>query len=272
MNRDSSLKPGVAAKSALKDEEYFVASSWQLMRRKFLKNKLAILGGSVLAVLYIVGALFPGFFSTADVAVRNADYGFVPPQRIRIFHEGKIRLPFVYGLEVKINPESRRRTYTEDRKTVFPIKLFKRGDEYRLLGLIKTNVHFLGVDEPGMLFLLGTDKMGRDMYSRILHASRISLTIGLVGVSISFVLGCLLGGVSGYFGGAPDMLIQRIIEFLGYVPQYATPRTSGERIVTARRLLGLTQKKLARRLGIDPSTLGRWERGEGRPSKRLWER
>ena len=204
--------------SPVKDERYFIASSWQLMRRKFLKNKLAILGASALALLYIVGALFPGFFATTEIATRDSDYGFVPPQRIRIFHEGKIRSPFVYGLELTINPESRRRTYTEDGETVHPIRFFKRGDEYRLLGLIETNIHFLGVDEPGRLYLLGTDKLGRDLYSRILYASRISLTIGLVGVALSFVLGSLLGGVSGYFGGAPDMLIQRIIEFLGSLP------------------------------------------------------
>ena len=202
----------------MRDEAYFIASSWQLMRRKFLKNKLAILGGCILAVSYFAGALFPGFFSTSDVAKRNADHGFVPPQRIRIFHEGRFRRPFIYGLEVTINPESRRRTYAEDKNTIFPIKVFKRGDDYKLLGFIETNIHFLGVDEPGKLFLLGTDKLGRDMYSRILHASRISLTIGLVGVLISFVLGCLLGGISGYFGGAPDMLIQRIIEFLSSLP------------------------------------------------------
>jgi len=124
----------------------------------------------------------------------------------------------VYGLEVTRDPESRRRIYVSDKATIYPIKLFVRGDEYKLVGLIKTNIHLIGVDEPGNLFLMGTDKLGRDMYSRILHSCRVSLSVGLVGVAISFVLGCLLGGISGYYGGAADMLIQRVIEFLNSLP------------------------------------------------------
>ena len=101
---------------------------------------------------------------------------------------------------------------------MFPIRFFVRGAEYRLLGVFATAIHFMGVDAPGTLFLFGTDDLGRDMFSRTLYGARISLTIGLVGVLASFVFGCLLGGISGYFGGAADMLIQRIIEFFGSIP------------------------------------------------------
>jgi peptide/nickel transport system permease protein len=200
------------------DESYFVASSWQLMRQKFYKHKLAIIGGSFLLLLYIVGALFAGFFSTHDIYKRHPEFSYVPPQRIHIVHDGKLRRPFVYGLTSTENPETWRITYHEVREKVYPIRFFVRGDEYKLLGLFKTTIHLFGVEEPGTLFLFGTDVFGRDMYSRTLHASRISLTIGLVGVAISFVLGCLMGGISGYFGGPADMVIQRMIEFLGSLP------------------------------------------------------
>ena len=101
---------------------------------------------------------------------------------------------------------------------MFPIRLLVRGADYKLFGIFPTNVHLLGVAEPGVLFLFGTDELGRGLYSRTLHGARVSLTIGLVGVAISFILGCLLGGVSGYFGGAADMFIQRVIEFFSSLP------------------------------------------------------
>ena len=212
------LKPVAKLEPVMEDEAYFMASSWDLMKRKLFKHKLALFGGIVLVVLYIMGALFAGFFSTYDIFKRHSDHAFAPPQRIHVFHQGNARWPFVYALEVTVNPETLRRIYKEDKSTLYPLVFFKRGDEYKFLGLFKTRLHFMGVDDPGTIFLFGTDSLGRDMYSRTLYGSRISLTIGLVGVAISFVLGCLLGGVSGYFGGAPDMVIQRIIEFLQSLP------------------------------------------------------
>ena len=132
--------------------------------------------------------------------------------------------PFVYGYERFRDPESLRWRFTVDRSVRYPISFFVRGDQYRLLGLIPSNLHLFGVSgEDGAesaIFLFGTDKLilGRDLFSRNIRAARISLTIGLVGVSISFVLGCILGGISGYYGGAVDTLIQRIIEFLISIP------------------------------------------------------
>ena len=199
------------------DEAYYMASSWELMRRKFLKHKLAILGGTVLLVLYIAGALFAGFFSTYDIFNRLG-YPLSPPQKVHIYHDGRLHRPFVYGQEITVNPETLRKIYVEDKQAMFPLRFFTRGDEYKLLGLVTTAIRFAGVDEPGTLFFFGTDKLGRDIYSRVVHGARISLTIGLVGVAVSFVLGCLFGGISGYFGGAADMIIQRVIEFLGSLP------------------------------------------------------
>ena len=200
------------------EEAYFTASSWALMRRNLLKHRLAILGGSVLALLYLTGAIAPGFFSTYDTLQRNNDYILAPLQRVRVVHEGRPHRPFVYGLETTRDPETFRRIYVADKEAVHPIRFLVRGADYKLFGFVPTNIRLLGVAEPGVLFLLGTDELGRDMYSRTLHGARISLTIGLVGVAISFILGCLLGGISGYFGGAADMFIQRVIEFFSSIP------------------------------------------------------
>ncbi|MDE0445454.1 MAG: ABC transporter permease [Spirochaetaceae bacterium] len=210
--------PAPTAVEAAAEEAYFTASSWALMRRHLVKHRLAILGGSVLALLYLMGAIAPGFFSTYNVGQRNNDYILAPPQRIRVLHEGRPHRPFVYGLATTRDPETFRRIYAADKEAVYPIRFLVRGADYKLFGFVPTNIRLLGVAEPGVLFLFGTDELGRDMYSRTLHGARISLTIGLVGVAISFILGCLLGGISGYFGGAADMFIQRVIEFFSSIP------------------------------------------------------
>lgn len=200
------------------EEKFYVATQWQLMWRKFKKHKLAIFGGIVLFVFYFV-AIFCGFFSTQDIYKRHTKYIHAPPQRIHLFDEEGFHLrPFVYGLKREINPVTLRRTYTEDRTKKYPIYFFIRGDKYKLWSLFPTDLHLLGVKEPGTIFLFGTDKLGRDLFSRNLHAARISLSIGLVGVALSFILGCALGGISGYFGGTADMVIQRVIEFLMSIP------------------------------------------------------
>ncbi len=203
--------------TSAEDEAYYLASSWQLMRRKFLKHKLAIAGGLILLVFYIAGPVLAGFFATTDSFLRHRSFVFAPPQAIRVWHEGRPRLPFVYGLDPSRDPETLRRLYAINKTLIYPIQFFVRGTEYKLLGLFETDLHFMGVTE-GTMFLFGTDELGRDMYSRTVRGARVSLTIGLFGVTISFILGLLLGGISGYFGGAPDMLIQRIIEFLISIP------------------------------------------------------
>ena len=200
------------------EERFFVASQWQLMGRKFKKHKLAIIGMALLALFYIV-AIFAEFFATQDIYDRDTGHSYAPPQRIRIRDENGFRLfkPYVYGLKLEVNPVTWRKTYASDRSIKNRIYLFAKGDEYKLWGFIRGKRHFLGVKE-GTLFLLGSDNLGRDLYSRLVYASRISLSIGLVGVSLSFILGCTLGGLSGYFGGRIDMIIQRIIEFMQSIP------------------------------------------------------
>ena len=206
-----------AVRLETEDERYYLASSWTLMRRRFLKHKMAVVGLAVLAVIYTLAG-FAGFFSAADTFARNTEYEYAPPTQVRVFHEGRLQRPFVYGLRQEQDPETLAKTYVTDRSQIYPIRFLVQGHEYRFIGLIPSRLHFMGVDPPGAFFPLGTDPLGRDMYSRVLQGARVSLSIGLVGVTISFVLGCLLGGISGYFGGAADMSVQRVIEFLQALP------------------------------------------------------
>ena len=201
------------------DERYYTASQYQLVWRKFRRHKLALVGGPILIALYVVGVGFPEFFATQDLTKRHQDFVYAPPQRIHFFDaDGVFHLrPFVYAQTRSRDPVTMRRIYTEDPSTRFPLYLFVRGDPYELWGLFPSDRHFIGVKE-GYLFLFGTERLGRDLFSRTLHAARISLSIGLIGVGLSFILGCVLGGISGFYGGAIDTVIQRVIEFLVSIP------------------------------------------------------
>lgn len=199
------------------DERYYMASYWQLVWRKFRRHRLASVGAVVLAVMYLIGA-FAGFLAPYEKASRDQDYVLVPPQKVRIVHDRQLMRPFVYGLTLSKDPVTLKRIYTPDPTLIYPIRFFTRGDIYRFIGIFRTDLHLFGVDRPGALYLLGTDELGRDMFSRVLYSARVSLSVGLLGVAISFVLGLIIGGISGYFGGAVDTVIQRIIEFLISVP------------------------------------------------------
>lgn len=198
-------------------ERFYMASQWQLVWRKFRRHKLAIIGGSVLIVAYLVIA-FCEFVAPYDLYRRNSDYLFAPPQRVRLFHEGRLQRPFVYGYTQQRNMETLQLEFTVDKSKQFPIRLLNRGDTYKFWGLFETDVHLFGVAEPGYFFPMGADKLGRDIFSRILYGGRVSLTIGLIGVGLSFILGCLFGGLSGFYGGPTDTIIQRLIEYLTSVP------------------------------------------------------
>ena len=200
------------------EEAHFVASQWQLIWRKFRRHRLARLGAAVIAI-FVVLAVFAEFWSPYDIYERHTDLVHLPPQPVRLWHEGKLQRPFVYGVTSERSTTTFFLEFSEDRSQRYPVRFFVRGADYKLLGLVPSNIRFFGVDEPGVIHLLGTESIGRDVLSRILYATRVSLSVGLVGIAISFILGCLLGGVSGYFGGAPDMIIQRIIEFLQNIPQ-----------------------------------------------------
>ncbi len=201
-----------------REEQYYIASQWQLMWRKFKKHKLAIFGSFILVIFYVV-VISCGFFSTQDMYKRNTGHIYSPPQRIHFFDEkGDFHLrPFVYELKQEPDPITWERIYVTDKTKRSSVYFFVPGDEYKLWNLFPADIHLLGVKE-GTMFLFGTDSLGRDLFSRNIYAARISLSIGLIGVALSFVLGSILGGISGFYGGAADMIIQRVVEFLISIP------------------------------------------------------
>jgi len=199
------------------EEKFYVASQYQLMWRKFKKHKLAITGGIVLLVFYI-GAMFCEFFSPYDIFERHKNYLYAPPQRVHFFDEQGFYLrPFVYRIELELDPKTWHRVCRIDKTQKLPLYFFADGSKYKLWNVWEADTHLFKV-KKGTVFLLGTDSLGRDMFSRIIYASRISLSIGLIGVLLSFVIGLILGGVSGYFGGYLDIIIQRVIEFIRSLP------------------------------------------------------
>ncbi len=198
--------------------DVLTASQWKLMWWKFRKHKLAVWAGFLLLVLYFVAA-FCEFLAPYPLDYRDVDYAYAPPQPIRLVSEDGIHLrPFVYAIEGERHPETRRKIYTENTDERLTVRFFVRGESYRFWGLFETDWHLFGVEDGGTVHLLGTDSLGRDLLSRILYGSRISLTIGLVGVTMSFVLGLAIGAISGFYGGWIDNLIQRFIEIIQSFP------------------------------------------------------
>ena len=190
------------------------------MLLRALRNQDMFRGGTIVMLLfYLTMCLGAEFFATYTRDMRFKEFSFAPPSRIRVVDaDGRLRLPFVYGLESGRDPVTFRKVYTEDESVRYPLRLFARGEPYLLWGLIPGDRHLIGVDEPGLVLLFGSDELGRDLFSRTLYGGRISLSIGLVGVAVSFVLGCILGGLSGFYGGGIDNAIQRVIEFLLSIP------------------------------------------------------
>jgi peptide/nickel transport system permease protein len=201
-------------------ERIYVASQWQLMWWRFRKHHLAMAAGMVVICFYLV-AIFADFLATTDPELSDARRSLMPPQRIYWFDGWNLR-PHVYAVKGARDPKTFKRVYQVDPTQKIPVYFFARGFPYKLLGLIPTDRHLLGVG-PGYeaaqtLFILGTDVQGRDLWSRLLYATRISVSIGLVGVALSLFLGVLLGGMSGFYGGWVDTFIQRIIEIFRSIP------------------------------------------------------
>lgn len=195
------------------------ATQWQLIWHRFRKHRLARIGLIVLGIMYVT-AIFADFVVPYGRDTRFRGTDSAPPTRIRIRdEEGRLHAPFVYGLERTRDPDTLRTTYASDTMVKARVRLFARGVEYKLLGIIPTSIHLFGTDNPEVpVFLFGSDQLSRDLFSRVIIASRISLFIGLGGVFVSFVLGCILGGISGYVGGIVDAAIQRLIDFLRSIP------------------------------------------------------
>jgi len=195
-------------------EAIYAASQWRLMWRKFRRSKVAVAGG-VIILLYYLGVLFAGFLAPYALDTRFVEYLYLPPQPVYLFDDGRLQ-PFVYGVNLTID-QNLRKYYEADTTNKISLQFFAHGEPYKLFGLIDTDVHlFLAPD--GVVAILGTDRQGRDMFSRILYGSQISLLIGLTGTLLSLVLGTILGVVSGYYGGWVDEIIQRLIELVRSFP------------------------------------------------------
>jgi peptide/nickel transport system permease protein len=198
-------------------ERVFLASQWRLMWWKFRRHKLAVVSLAFLAFMYFV-VLIAEFLAPYDLHSRHHEFIRTPPQAIHLLHEGKFVGPFVYGRTMKLNMENLKREYTNDPAKVEPLRFFCKGDPYHFWGLFEARLHLVCPAEGGQFFLLGTDRLGRDLLSRIIYGARISLTIGLLGVTVSFILGIVIGGLAGYWGGVFDLIVQRIIEVLQSLP------------------------------------------------------
>ena len=198
-----------------------IASQWQLMWWKFRKHKLAMFGGVVTLLIYFV-ALFTEFLSPFPSSLISADHTYAPPQPLHLFRQtadGQIFAPYVNGYKIEIDQEALRRVFVVDETVIHDVGFFVEGYSYKLFGLFETNIHLIGPKDPeASMYLLGADRLGRDLYSRLISGTRISMSIGLIGVALSFVLGILLGGISGLYGGSIDNLIQRVIEFIRSIP------------------------------------------------------
>jgi len=216
----STLSPVIPDSNRGKDNTgTYTASQWQLMWWKFRKHRVAVWSATILLVLYLT-AIFCEFLAPYSLSFQDTSYTYAPPQRLHFSSEDGLDFwPFVYGLKGQRDPETLQKSYQEDPTQKYPIRLLAKGQTYRFWGLFKMDRHLIGVDSGGTLFLLGTDSMGRDLLSRIIYGSRVSLTIGLLGVSLSFILGLSIGAISGYSGGWVDNLIQRMIEILRSFPQ-----------------------------------------------------
>jgi peptide/nickel transport system permease protein len=198
-------------------ERYFMASQWRMMWWKLKRHRLAVFSGAVLIVLY-ASILIAELLAPYSLYTRNTDFIYAPPQRVHLFHDGSFVGPFVYGLDYKLDMRNLKRTYTDNTGEVQKLRFFCHGDGYDFWGLIPGDFHLVCPAEGGTLFLFGTDRLGRDLLSRIIVAARISLTIGLIGVTVSFVLGIVIGGIAGYYGGWIDTIIQRLIEIIQSFP------------------------------------------------------
>lgn len=212
--------PAAAIDSGKQAEERFaVATQWQLMWWRFRKHKLAIGGTIVLAAFYFV-SLFADFFAYADPQDSDAQRSLMAPQPIHWTDNGSFS-PYVYGFTGSRDPLTFKRVYVHDMTKKIPVVFFGHGEPYQMFGFIPSDRHLIavvGAKAGESLFLLGTDSQGRDLWSRLMFATRTSMTIGLVSVALSLVLGVVLGGISGYFGGIIDTVIQRVIEILRSIP------------------------------------------------------
>lgn len=201
------------------EDRVSVASNWQLVWWRFRKNRLAVASAIILIILYII-VLVPDFFATQDPEAAESALAFMPTQGLNLF-DGLTPSLWVPAVTGKRNPVTLRMEWKTDDTKKIPLAFFPRGYKYKILGIFETDIHLINVRDPqspDKLFILGTDRLGRDQWSRLMTGTRTSMTVGLLSVALSIILGVLLGGISGYFGGIADIIIQRLIELLQSLP------------------------------------------------------
>jgi peptide/nickel transport system permease protein len=218
--------PYVAEILTPEQERFYMASQWRLMWWKLSRHPLAVASGAFLAALYL-SILFSEFLAPHDLHKRHTRFIHAPPQAVHLFHGDEYLGPFVYGYTLSRDLRLMKRVYTEDQSQIYRIGWFCQGDRYKFWDLFNARLHLFcaiesrpdGSTRVHPIFLLGTDRLGRDMLSRIIYGARISLTIGLIGIAISFAIGLTLGGLAGYYGGWVDNVVQRLIEMLRSFPE-----------------------------------------------------
>jgi peptide/nickel transport system permease protein len=209
--------PYVAERLTAEQEKYYMAGQWKLMWWRFRRHRPAVVAAIFLALMYFT-CLISEWIAPYDLQTRHVKYIFAPPQAIHFFHDGNFVGPFVYGLQMKRDLDTLQRVYTNDDAKPQPLRFLCRGAPYEFWGAIEARFHLVCPANDGTFFLLGTDRLGRDMFSRIVYAARISLTIGLIGIALSFTLALILGGLAGYYGGWVDLVVQRLTEILKSFP------------------------------------------------------
>jgi peptide/nickel transport system permease protein len=212
---DTGMQAVLLGANAEHNESYF-----ELVWRRFRRSPISILGGLMVMALILM-SIFAEFFSVGRIYTVDLNEAYMPPQQVHFIDgEGKFHLmPFVYNLENTLDPQTFEVTWMEDTSQTYSLKFFVKGWSYKLLGIFPMDLHLIGVEEGGEFYMLGTDKMGRDLFGKACQAGRVSLSMSLFGTFISIAVGSVLGVVSGYYGGIVDTALQRFVEFVNAFPQ-----------------------------------------------------